>query len=138
MFTDSVNGDYTLQGTSPAIDGGDNQYVTLNEDLLGNARIYGSAVDMGAYEFGSSLSIADAEGNITEVKLYPNPASNIINIISNQVNIKSVGIYDVLGKQVLATTNKKDINVSDLRSGMYIVKIEFENNTSASKRFIKL
>ncbi|NRD20880.1 T9SS type A sorting domain-containing protein [Winogradskyella eckloniae] len=138
LFTDSVNGDYTLQSSSPAIDGGDNQYVTLNEDLLGNARIYGSAVDMGAYEFGSSLSIADAEGNITEVKLYPNPASNIINIISNQVNIKSVGIYDVLGKQVLATTNKKDINVSDLKSGMYIVKIEFENNTRASKRFIKL
>ncbi|WP_299099155.1 T9SS type A sorting domain-containing protein [uncultured Winogradskyella sp.] len=130
--------DYTLQAASPAVDEGDNQYVTLSEDLLGNARIYGSAVDMGAYEFGSSLSIADVEVNITEVKLYPNPASNIINIISNHVNIKSVGIYDVLGKQVLAKTNKKDINVSDLRSGMYIVKIEFENNTSTSKRFIKL
>ncbi len=54
LFTDPVNGDYTLQSGSPAIDAGDNQYTTLTTDLAGNTRIVNTTVDMGPYEFGTS------------------------------------------------------------------------------------
>ncbi len=44
--------DYRLQSVSPVIDMGDNNARSLPEfDLDGNARIYGDAVDMGAYEY---------------------------------------------------------------------------------------
>ena len=45
-------GDFQLQSSSPAIDAGSSALYTssINNDLAGNARINGSAIDMGAYE----------------------------------------------------------------------------------------
>ena len=55
IFVDYANGDYRLKLGSPAINAGDDQYVTSGDlDLAGNARINGTAVDVGAYEFYSS------------------------------------------------------------------------------------
>ncbi|WP_234573345.1 choice-of-anchor Q domain-containing protein [Rhodohalobacter sp. 614A] len=73
QFTNPGNGNYTLQNTSPAINGGDPE-IDLSQfpggpaaplDLAGNPRVYnGDAdiIDMGAYEFqgdpgGSELAI---------------------------------------------------------------------------------
>jgi hypothetical protein len=46
----TTEGNLRLQQGSPAIDAGDNSYVTVPTDLDGNVRILGTAVDMGAYE----------------------------------------------------------------------------------------
>jgi hypothetical protein len=46
----TTEGNLRLQQGSPAIDAGDNSYVSVPTDLDGNGRILGTAVDMGAYE----------------------------------------------------------------------------------------
>ena len=46
----TTEGNLRLQQGSPAIDAGDNRYVTVPTDPDGNACILGPAVDMGAYE----------------------------------------------------------------------------------------
>ena len=43
-------GNYQLQVISPAINAGTNAYVVGSTDLLGNARIYDTTVDLGCYE----------------------------------------------------------------------------------------
>lgn len=45
--------DFTLSISSPAIDAGDPAYLPIVsiKDFAGNQRLYGSAVDLGAYEF---------------------------------------------------------------------------------------
>lgn len=50
LFTDAAGGDYTLKGISPCIDAGNSAANTTGTDLAGNARIVGTAIDMGAYE----------------------------------------------------------------------------------------
>ena len=50
--------DLHLEPGSPCVDAGDNSVVTVEEDLDGNPRIVGGAVDMGVYEF-----IVDCNGN---------------------------------------------------------------------------
>ena len=54
MFTSTT--DFTLTSGSAAVDAGDNALLPSNivVDLIGNARVSGAAVDMGAYEFGSA------------------------------------------------------------------------------------
>ncbi len=53
MFVSTA--DSHLQAGSPVIDDGNSLAPSLPEiDLDGNARVYGRAVDMGAYEYGSS------------------------------------------------------------------------------------
>ena len=49
-FADITNGDFRLVWTSPLLDKGDNKLVTVEQDLLGAARIQGTSVDLGCYE----------------------------------------------------------------------------------------
>ena len=71
-FTDAPNGDYTLSVSSPLRDKGADYLKTgacSATDLVGGARIGGSGVDVGAYEYISSgLSVdftADKQGGLT-------------------------------------------------------------------------
>jgi len=70
LFVDPCNPDlntrnYRLQADSPCINTGDpNHIAESNEtDLDGQPRIIGSRIDMGAYEFGNSVPVANAGDN---------------------------------------------------------------------------
>jgi hypothetical protein len=51
---------------------------------------------------------------------------------------KEVAIYDVLGKKVLQSTmTSKELNVSSLSPGVYIIKIKEGEATATRKLIIK-
>lgn len=60
-------------------------------------------------------------------KLYPNPAYNMVNIISEQTMIRDIYCYNVLGSNVATYHNIDNtnytINVSDWKSGIYFIKV---------------
>jgi predicted outer membrane repeat protein len=68
LFSDSDANDYSLQACSPAIDAGDNVFLSASDtlDLAGNPRIFNATglpqatVDIGAFEFQGTAS---APGN---------------------------------------------------------------------------
>ena len=134
LFTNATN-DFTLQATSPAIDSGNNSYATTTLDLSGNSRIFNTTVDMGAYEYNSTLSTNNFVLDENEVRLYPNPTTTVLNV-KMKSNLKRATIYSVLGATVLETSSK-NISTAHLKSGLYIIKIEGENGSIATKRFIK-
>ena len=85
---------------------------------------------------GTALSINELIAQTTEI--YPNPAKNVLNIVSYTVGIDKVNIYNVNGQLVLNTdinNNQKTINISSLESGIYIVDILSEN-TSVKRKLI--
>ena len=62
LFTNASNNDFSLSGTSPAIDAGAAAASPLQPpsyDLLGNARPQGAGYDLGAYELGQSGTPVD-------------------------------------------------------------------------------
>lgn len=72
-------------------------------------------------------------------KVYPNPAKDYINIsaVSN-VNIESVKLFNVIGKQVFAGDAVTDkINIANLNNGLYLLKIEAENGSLNKKIIIE-
>ena len=75
---------------------------------------------------------------ISDFKIYPNPANHVINIESNNtIQITSVRVYDILGKQVLNIETMSDgIDISKLKKGMYIVEIT-SDKFSTIKKLIK-
>jgi len=139
LFVNAANNDFTLQAGSPAINTGDNTKIptSITKDLLGNQRIFDTTVDMGVYEFGSSVLGVNDNFNVfkSDVTVYPNPTVSNLNIKMNS-NLKRAIIYSVLGNKVLETTSKK-ITTSSLKSGLYLIKIEDENGTVSTKKFIK-
>ena len=58
--------------------------------------------------------------------MYPNPVKNILNVKSKN-QILSVEIFDALGKNISTFKNPDNqIDISDLSSGVYFVKINDE------------
>ena len=76
-------------------------------------------------------------GNIEGFKLYPNPTTNGKVYISTSQNApKNILIYDVLGTQVLETTILgKELNISDLDAGVYVLRV-FEKDKVATRKLI--
>lgn len=97
-----------------------------------------------ANEFGCSDSqtLSTEQFNFANnLKVFPNPAKNLIYFTTtNSSNIKAVDFYNILGKKVinLKTNNFKNnmIDVSNLSSGVYLIKFVFENGYSISKKII--
>jgi hypothetical protein len=75
--------------------------------------------------------------SIEGLNLYPNPVSNGKVYISSKNDLdKEIIIFDVLGKKVLQTIlSSRELNVSNLTSGVYIIKIN-ENDASATRKLI--
>lgn len=75
----------------------------------------------------------------SQISLYPNPTDNVLNISSIE-SIKSVTIMDINGRTVkynnFNSTNP-EINVSELNTGIYFVKVESEIGISTQKIFKK-
>lgn len=70
------------------------------------------------------------------LSMYPNPVSDVLNISSNNgLDIQNITITDINGRTVKQATTSQ-INVSDLASGTYIVKVQADKGTATSK-FIK-
>ena len=73
-------------------------------------------------------------------KLYPNPVTSTLNIdAKDAIQISSINIYNTLGQLVLVVPNAQDvktIDVSNLSSGNYFIKINSDKGTSNTK-FIK-
>lgn len=69
--------------------------------------------------------------------IYPNPTNTgYVTITSSSNDAMNVQVFDILGKQVKQTTlTNSSLNVSDLRAGVYIVKIS-QNNASTTKKLV--
>ncbi|WP_312556289.1 T9SS type A sorting domain-containing protein [Empedobacter brevis] len=83
-------------------------------------------------------SLTTVNINKTDVRIYPNPVVDILNI-ETDVNKNSIKIIDLTGKTIESyTINEKKISVqvNHLPKGIYIVEVENENGKTNSK-FIK-
>ncbi|KAF2079495.1 alpha-amylase family glycosyl hydrolase [Flavobacterium sharifuzzamanii] len=95
----------------------------------GEYRIYGNKV--------ANLAIEDFEkGNA--VNLYPNPVADYFTLNAGFVKVQ---IYSVSGQLVKTFNSNGDVGsqfgVSELQSGLYIVKASDENNKTQMMKFIK-
>ena len=90
LFVD--NGIYSLQENSPAIDKGNNIYLTAEIDLADKPRINNGIVDLGAYEYQQ-----DIQTFVVETQCI--------------ASLRVVGYYDILGQKL---SHKP-------QSGLYII-----------------
>ncbi len=64
-----------------------------------------------------------------DIKVFPNPTTDYFQI-NNGVNVKKVIIYNMFGKEIRVASNSANTlhDVTDLKSGMYIVKMLDDRN----------
>ncbi|WP_431133624.1 T9SS type A sorting domain-containing protein [Psychroserpens mesophilus] len=83
------------------------------------------------------MTSENPSNTIEGLSVFPNPVSNGKLYISTKYNLpKTIEIYDVLGKQVIATLILgESLNISRLSPGIYILKIK-ENELSATRKLV--
>jgi hypothetical protein len=93
--------------------------------------------NMNAQE--SKIQSRTQDTSIDGLSFYPNPVSNgKIYITSKSSLDKEVIIFDVLGKKVFQTlVSSKELNISMLSPGVYIIKIKEGDATATRKLIIK-
>ena len=136
QFVNSAAGDYSLKATSPAIDKGVQAGLTLPlRDLAGDFRIQGTEIDMGCYEYNPNVSVKEI--NNTQLTVYPNPSSNILNFENENKVTKKATVIDLTGKKVKEINgNVNSINISDLNNGLYLLQVDYGTSIGQC-RFIK-
>lgn len=85
MFINLSIFDIHLQSASPAIDAGDPAYIpaSSDKDLFGNARIFGIATDIGAFESGDGTQPpAENQAPIITTAAWISPASPVVSTAS--------------------------------------------------------
>ncbi len=77
------------------------------------------------------------EPTIEGLTIYPNPVNSGKIFITTKSSLdKKVEIFNVLGKKVIeAVVTSKEINVSNLTAGVYIIKIK-EGDATATRKLI--
>ena len=77
--------------------------------------------------------------SIEGLSLYPNPVSNgKVYITSKNDSDKEVIIFDILGKKVLQTMlSSRELNISNLSPGVYIIKINEDEATATRKLIVR-
>jgi hypothetical protein len=86
-----------------------------------------------------SVTLQAQNNEIAGLKVYPNPVSNgVLHVESNLNTERTISLYDVLGKEVIkTTTSNTTINIANLNSGIYIVKITEGGKTATKKLVVK-
>ena len=127
-------------GTGLAVPGATSQVFTAS--ATGNYKV---AVSLGGCSDTSScyffiLPTASISNNgIKSLSIYPSPANNYLVVKTENVAITSLTVVDVNGKLISTNTPQNSsvkLDVSQLKSGVYLLKIETANGSEV-KRFIK-
>jgi sugar lactone lactonase YvrE len=145
----SKNREFPTQGTiSVDITGGDSTYFKQSSPALEYDAIYYWFVEaVGEADIISSdtLSFAtepntDVKDKFIEISVYPNPCDNYLTIAVNDIVLTNpnVEIYNIESKLVLKSKNiSKNIDISSLEKGLYIVTLRDNNNLIKVTSFMK-
>lgn len=152
LFADQAN------GYSPAIDAGTADpgilpagYVFPVYDLYGNARIYGSSVDIGCYESPGYTGIQDevsAPAGTISLDNFPNPfnPSTTVSYILPKASEVLITVYNIKGQLVRTLADEykaagkhqvvwdgRDNNIKQISSGVYFIRLQAEGNNLTHK-----
>lgn len=89
----------------------------------------------GAVQLKFDLALATDSFAEAQFSYYPNPTRNELNVTAAK-NISKVELFNLLGQSVLSDTvnaNQKQLNLSNLQSGVYLMEVTIENNKESFK-----
>jgi len=146
MFAEVLPLDATLQGVTWSVVNGTGEATISSQGLLtavldGTVTVTATAKDGSGISASMEVTIDQTVGisdkSANAVKIYPNPAQNNL-YISGKPTLSKVVIYNVLGTQVKEYRNVlQSINVSDLKTGVYIIKLTDTYGKTVTSKFIK-
>ena len=130
----SATNSYTISGLTP-----NTTYQIQVQANCGDGNLSGWSESITVATTGIDNYLSNS------IALYPNPANDVVNVqcTMNNVQLKGIEVIDVYGKVVRTVVGANNysplqtqINVSDLATGMYFVRVTTEEGV-VTKQFVK-
>ena len=86
---------------------------------------------------GTLVPLSVDEFALETISIFPNPAKNTLNLeMPASIGDFKTEVFSILGQSVARNSNSSQLDISNLNTGMYLLKITTENGT-ITKRFTK-
>lgn len=136
--SNSSQNSWSFTWTSPATDVGAIKFYAASVAANGNGSTSGDQVVTSSSGNINALGISKA--NRLEFKMFPNPASNFVNIqLVSENETAKVDFYNVVGQLVYSknvTLSNRQIDISSLNSGIYTMRVQTDSKIGV-KQLIK-
>ncbi|WP_415328799.1 fibronectin type III domain-containing protein [Chryseobacterium sp. MMS23-Vi53] len=112
---------------------------TVDKNVNGNGYFYDDLLldNVEIKQNPTILAANEVSATKNAIKIYPNPFRDVLNI-SDVEKVKSVVVNDISGRVVKTIENPgKELNLSELNSGMYLVTIIFKDGSRSTMKAIK-
>ncbi|MEL6812193.1 MAG: T9SS type A sorting domain-containing protein [Bacteroidota bacterium] len=87
---------------------------------------------------GTVQILSTGQQELLKFAIYPNPASNEINIAETSSEITTIRIYTVQGKRIRSLQSpSQSVDIADLRSGIYFLEVTTSEGNKQIQKFIK-
>lgn len=123
-----------IDSGATSIDVTDLALIQVNTLDLGSTLAGKDVYLSNIYFYGGTLSTP--EFNAASFKTYPNPTKDAWNIVTENVVINAIEVYDISGRQVTSMTPNTinaTIDASTLKAGIYFAKIRTDKGASSVK-----
>lgn len=91
----------------------------------------------GNYAYSNIISIENELTENATVSVFPNPSSDVVNIITS-TNYQSIVVYNMLGEIVFSSySNEARLQFKPVSNGIYVVRAILNDGKELNTRFIK-
>lgn len=88
--------------------------------------------NVSVVDASATLAVNDIAKN-SGVKVYPNPVKDVLNINTDK-KVNSIEIFSLTGQLIRKLdNNSKQVNVSDLKKGVYLLRVKSEGKDESFK-----
>lgn len=134
----------TYYGAASGVAGAGDYVVKVKHKgaLNGGSQKFSIIVSGGVVSFNDTVGVEKFV--FDDLKIYPNPANDVINLSSDFASIENakISIFDILGKKVYSndalfeSVGDASIDISNLKTGVYMVEI-LKDNKIETRKIIK-
>ena len=113
----------------------DGTFTTFGSNTLNNM----GNLDIFLAKIGNTTGIIENTFIANQVSLYPNPFTNILNVILKENEDAEIILYDLAARKMLHQkfTNSILLNTEKLAKGLYIYEIRCKNGNCIKGKVVK-
>ncbi|MBU2929429.1 T9SS type A sorting domain-containing protein [Winogradskyella psychrotolerans] len=153
MVATKYTGEFTVFELFSSTDYGETWDTIYNEQLLSigstsasykfeddAVTVYVGTYDLGLMEYTIDLEVLgtpDYTEDDQAMAVYPNPTSGLLHVDLKDAAVTQVAVYNVSGAKVMTFNGTETLDLSNLASGIYVLRIQDSNNVVGFKRIVK-